>query len=498
MPSPSATAIPFYGAISAGSTHLTKMSNVNLVVAISMILGSTGLRAESSMSAPNVSVGSHLETVVKLSLGEGAPDDGLDITVRSADPARLLISRTPNQAGAASIVVQARQGFRESPEFWIQALDGSGTVNYTAEAAGFAGATGTVTLAPSAVMIVGPLRGKKFMATTGGSPTRLSVHTVRLDAGGKFEEQALAGGSSLNVEIANSSPSVGHMADPSVVIPGGASHVLTHFESADEGESTLSLKPPSGFGLVPEFATVVASVRKPGFALSDQVIVGQNLELGGVLSLGQYAGGNGVDVTLTSNDPTQLLLAASPTEAGSKSIVINIPLGEASARYYLQALGNSGTVTYTATAPGFRKRTAIVGLAPSGIIITPVWQGPPDEAHVLRAEAPESKSKFSVDLSQKDSLELVVWTAQLDPVTHRSADITVQPLRGGQTITIPLTNTNPAVGGVDAQVTIAGGSDHAKTTFKQKAIGSTEISIATPQGFTLSGNSTAVVGFVKK
>ena len=477
---------------------MTRISNVSLFVAVSILLGTGGLRADSAMSAPNVSVGSHLETTVKLSLGEGAPDDGLDITVRSADPARLLLSRGPNQAGAPSIVIQARQGFRESPEFWLQALDSSGTVSYTAEAAGFAKATGTVTLAPSAVMIVGPLRGKKFMATTGGSPIRVTVHTVRLNADGKFEEQAVAGGSSLDVEIASSKASVGHVSDPRVIIPGGASHVLTNFESTEEGETTLSLKPPAGFGLVPEFGTVVASVRKPGFALSDQVIVGQNLELGGVLNLGENAGGNGVDVTLTSNDPNQLLLSISPTDAGSKSIVINIPLGETSARYYLQGIGNSGTATYTATAPGFRKRTAIVGLAPSGVIITPVWQGPPDEAHVLRSEAPESKSKFSVDLSQKESLELVIWTAQLDPVTHRSADITVQPLRGGQTITIPLTNTNPAIGGVDAQVTITGGSDHAKTTFQQKAVGSTEIAVTTPQGFTVSGNSTAVVGFVKK
>ncbi len=450
------------------------------------------------MSAPNVSLGNHLEVPVKLSLGEGAPDDGLEITVRSADPAHLLIARGPNQAGAASVVIQARQGFRESPEFWLQALDSSGTVAYTAEAAGFTKATGTVTLAPSAVMIIGPLRGKKFMSTTGGSPTRLSVHAVRLDANGKYEEQALAGAGSLKIAIANSNASVGHTADPTVVITGGSSHVLTGFEPAGEGETTLSLKPPAGFGLVPEFSSVIASVRLPGFALSDQVIVGQNLELGGVLGLGQYAGGNGVDVTLTSNDPTQLLLSATPTDAGSKSIVINVPLGEASARYYLQALGNSGTVSYTATAPGFRKRTALVGLAPSGIIITPVWQGPPDEAHVLRAEAPESKSKFSVDLAEKQSIELVVWTAQLDPVTHRSADITVQPLRGGFTITATLTNTNPVVGGVDAQVTIAGGSDHAITKFQQKAIGSTEIAVTTPQGFTASGNSTAVVGFVKK
>jgi hypothetical protein len=139
-----------------------------------------------------------------------------------------------------------------------------------------------------------------------------------------------------------------------------------------------------------------------------------------------------------------------------------------------------------------------VNLAPSGVIITPYWQGPPDEAHVLNAVAPDSKSRFSVELSSKKSMELVVWTAQLDPHTHRSADITVQPLRGGQSLDISLLNSNPAIGEITQKVTIPGGVDHVIAPFEAKTIGSTEISVATPQGFTMSGNSTAAVGFVHK
>ena len=65
---------------------------------------------------------------------------------------------------------------------------------------------------------------------------------------------------------------------------------------------------------------------------------------------------------------------------------------------------------------------------------------------MLRKEAPESNYKFLADLSKLEPTHVVVWTAYLDPVTHRSADITVQPLRAGLSLTIPLTNSNPAVG----------------------------------------------------
>ena len=205
-----------------------------------------------------------------------------------------------------------------------------------------------------------------------------------------------------------------------------------------------------------------------------------------------------MNVTLTSDDPGRLLLSTSQTAVGSRSITIVIPPAGYSARYYLQALGDSGTVTYTATAKGFRSRTGMVSFAPSGIVLTPIWQGPPDEAHVLRDQPPESNYKFSVSLSKSTPMKLVVWTAQLDPVTHRSADITVQPLRAGRSLTIPMTNSNPAVGKTAANVTIPGGSDHVIADFTAMREGSTEISVMTPKDFTPSANSTTVIGLVHK
>jgi hypothetical protein len=116
---------------------------------------------------------------------------------------------------------------------------------------------------------------------------------------------------------------------------------------------------------------------------------------------------------------------------------------------------------------------------------------------VLRKEAPESSYKFLADLSTPTPATVIAWTVQLDPVTLRSADITVQPLRAGLTLTVPLTNSNPKVGTVVSQVTIAGGTDHAMAEFKPLAVGQTEISVVTPKNFTPSANSTTVVGIVR-
>ena len=76
-------------------------------------------------------------------------------------------------------------------------------------------------------------------------------------------------------------------------------------------------------------------------------------------------------------------------------------------------------------------------------------------------------------------MELIAWTAMLVPLTHRSADITVQPLRPGMSLTVPLVNSNPAVGKIASEIKIPGGSNHGTADFIPLSLGTTEISVVT-------------------
>src|SRR5437667_12834180 len=116
------------------------------------------LLGESPLVAPSATVGRNLEAPAKIKLEEPAPDEGLEITLRSADPNLLRISPTANKLGSASLVTKARPGNSESPEFWLQAMGSSGKVSYTAEAAARSTGSGTVTLAPSGILFRGPYR----------------------------------------------------------------------------------------------------------------------------------------------------------------------------------------------------------------------------------------------------------------------------------------------------------------------------------------------------
>jgi hypothetical protein len=139
-----------------------------------------------------------------------------------------------------------------------------------------------------------------------------------------------------------------------------------------------------------------------------------------------------------------------------------------------------------------------VKLAPSGIKLTPYFQGPPDEAQVLKKQTSDGTHGFTMKESEHTLMHLIAWTAQFDPKTHRSADITVQPLRAGMSLTVPLTNSNPAVDKIASQITITGGSDHASVDFTPASAGTTEISVVTPKNFTVSANSTKAIGTVSR
>ena len=455
------------------------------------------LAGESALVTPNATVGRNLQEPVKIKLDDAAPDEGLAITLRSSDANLLRFSTNANQLGTAVLVIKARPGNIESQEFWLQALGGSGKVTYTAEAPGKGKGTGTVTLAQSAIVLTGPYRVAKFLTTTGAIPAKIRVVSVRLDSSLKVAAEQVATGG-LRVEISNSNPASGRLAESPVEIPPGEASATTFFHPAAEGDATFAIKPPAGFSVPAEYATVTASVKKPGIVVVDDLLLGQNLEVAAALALGEYAPVGGLTVTLTSSDPSKLLLSESRTELGSKSIDIKIPAEGMNAIYYLQAIGNSGEVEYTATAPGFRSRTGVIRLTPSGITLTPYFQGPPDEAQILKHETTDGDHGFKMKESDKVAMKLIAWTAQLDPKTHRSADITVQPLRGGMSITVPLTISNPGIGKIPAQVTIAGGSDHGTVDFTPTGVGTTEIAVVTPKNFTVSANSTKVIGTVSK
>jgi len=455
----------------------------------------TLLEAAAALSAPDITVGRNLQAGASVVLPQPAPAEGLQLTISSEDPSRVTFAAAPDGPGAASITLALRPRTVNSPEFWVHGSADAGAVSYTVAAPGIGSAKGKVTLAPSAILILGPFRLPSFPTTPRGAPSKLTVVSAVLDGSHEvIEEAQIAGGSTVEVTIASSAPQAGAPQSSKLVLTGGTSVASTYFQPAAEGSTTLAPVQPAGFTSPAQYASVIAMVERPGVAITDQFTIGKDLQLAGILCLGEAAPEGGLEVTLTSSDPAKLVLSSREDELGAGVLRLKVPAGALTAQYYLQALGDSGSVTYNAVAEGFRRRVAKIDLAPSGFIVAYEGYGPPDEANVLRqggVEREERRFYPSLTQAKEKPILVVVYSAYLHPVLRAAADITVQPLRAGISATIAITSSNPAVGGVESPLVMKAGMTHAVSRFTPVVAGETIISIDTPKGFSIPKNATS-------
>lgn len=445
------------------------------------------------MTVAAVTVGRNLQAWASVRLPAPAQQP-VQLTLTSDDPSRLLLAKEPDKAGSASITLMVEARRIASPEFCLQGLADTGTATYTIVAEGFSSATGKVNLAPSAIVIVGPHRASKLPTTLHANAARITIVSTVLDSSGKVAgEESVAGGAQVEITLANSNPGAGVLEASKLTIAGGASSADTYFRPAGEGDTTLAPVQPPGFSIPAELASVAVAVAKPGMAIDTDIILGKNLQTPASLCLGEPAPPGGLRVVLTSQDSSKLVLSPAEDRPGSGTITLTVPAAQQAATYYIQALGSSGEVTYEATAPGFRSRTATVRLASSGIIISCEHYGPPEEGNVKRrGRIVGGSGAMFLSRSDKHPVRIVAWSAYLDPESERAADITVQPLRAGLSVTVTLTSSNPAVAKVESPLVIKSGVNRAFAQLTPLSEGSTVISIETPAGFSTPKNATSV------
>jgi hypothetical protein len=307
----------------------------------------------------------------------------------------------------------------------------------------------------------------------------------------------IAGGLTIKLDITSSEPKVGSASPSALVFTGGMLTQSTLFQPAVPGKTTLTANVPDGFVLDPKSREIAIDVQLPGIGVLTDIHVGKDLQVMGHVLLGEDAPKNGVDVMLTSDNPSRLVLSHTSDVLGSKSITIHIPEGEGEAPYYVQGLADSEIVQYTASAPGYRTTVAKIGLNPSGVMVVFSPYGPPDEEEVLRPMPNPAPRPFFASLAENKPLWLSLWPVYLDPVNRRGADITAQRLRPGMTVPVQLKNSNPAVASISPNVILSEKRFDAVTQFQPLSAGETTISVDTPPGFTTPSNATSVTAVIR-
>src|SRR5262249_17037070 len=199
-----------------------------------------------------------------------------------------------------------------------------------------------------------------------GVSTALTVYPARLDASLNFvEAQALRAGATASVDVLSSNLSVGTITGSPAALAGGSASATAQFNASNPGSTTLSLNIRAGFSIPAQGASkLTAGVTSAGL-IPANVAVGNKLETAANILLNGVAPPGGLVITLSSSDTNKLRFSNTANAPGTDSITVPVQGNQStSLDFFVQGLGSSGTVTYTATAPGFGMNTGTVTLQP--------------------------------------------------------------------------------------------------------------------------------------
>ena len=444
--------IPVAG-VAVGNTTL-HAGAANITAATAVI----DVTAAPPISIADQSIGRNLQTSVYGSIGAAAPAGNLQVTITSSDPSRLLLSNSAGTMGSASITVQVNAGSTSIPTFYLQALDGPGTVTFTASAPGYATDTSTANLTPSGFYIA----TNGFNTTTFSADTSIGLRSVRLnDSFAYAAEQPLRAGLTVNVPIISSDASVGTVNSP-VAFTGNQSRVNTSFHPLSAGTTNLSITQPAGFDIPTNLnQAITATVTAPAINFGNTA-VGEGLQTTVYLSLAA-APPAATDVVLTVADPGIAVISENAAVLGGSTFTIPGVTGTNPGNVIVQGL-QQGTTQLTITATGYQTRVATITVTPSGFWISTNSFG---------------TTTFSADTT------IGLRSARLDA---SFAYATEQPLRAGLTVNVPITSSDASVGTVNSPVAFAGNQSRVNTSFHPLSAGTTNLSITQPAGFDIPTN----------
>ena len=425
-----------------------------------------------TFSPSTLTVGRNLQAPAQLALGSPAPAGNLPVTITSADPSKVLLSKTAAGAGSASISFIVTAGSTSTPQFYVQSLDETGTVAVNASAANYDPASLPVTLAPSGIVF-----GTASFTTHPSAPnTTLTLATAWLEPGtldyvGVFCERCQAvraGYPSFDVTVSSSDNPTGSVPSPATFTAGSGS-ATTAFDPHVAGTVTLSIVTPASFSTPANNTQIQATITPATATLSaGGLLIGKNLQSSNSVNLGEPAPAGNLLVTIQSSDPSRLLLSTTMTSPGMDTITLTAPAGQSGTpTFYVHALDESGTVTVNLSAPGYINGSFDVTLRPSGFIFRTA-------SFSTSTLSPDTGLEIRAVILDPGTLEYPV-----DPFCTRC-----QPLATGVTAEVVVQSAPTIVGTITiSPVTIVPSTGVGTTAFHPLSGGTATLSIGTAPGF---------------
>jgi hypothetical protein len=440
-------------------------------------VGRGPLRAKAphpSLKVSPQSVGRNMQGIISVSLANAAPSSSPSpqITLASGDPSKLLISNNNLDLGSASVAVGG------GSNLYLNALDGPVDVKVTATAPGFESGSAIVSIIPSAILFSPGYSGQAgdltVQTNTQIDNVQLAINVASPDAqyvGAPYDTSTLRPGlDPIQVTINSSNAAVAAVPEPPV-LNSLTSQAKFQIKSLAAGDAQLTIVPPPGFVLPRpgKGRTVKVSVSGPSFSLTN-VTLGRDLQTAATLSVQSGAPRipNDVNVTLTSSDPSKVVLSADSVTPGSGSLTIPFFAGLASSRsIYVQALDQSGTVSIMIAAPGYGSTSAQVMLFPTSF-----------RADQMNVNLSAPSNPYQLPLRPVPLVD--------PPVSYVNS--TYQLRAGMSGITIGVSSSAPAVVSAPSQITASAGAREVDVPITPLSPGSATLSFNFPDPYVAPGN----------
>ena len=406
------------------------------------------------LAAGNFVIGKDLQMAAQASADAPFPA-GLSARITSLDPTKLLVSRSPDGQGMASVIAPVA-GL--SGHFWLQALVSEGTASYRVEAEGFEPATATVKFVPSGVVFSGNQQNPTRL-TTSSPPTALALGIVPL-AGSQWYvgSQELRGGFELSVQVVSSRPEVVAVTNSPVMLRR-SEQANAMVRATAPGSATVSILPPAGYvapaaGTSIDFVVSAAQLR----LMPATIDVGRSLQAP-IQVLGDIRTNESLEITVRSSDAARLAVSPNERAAGSGSATFR----GVSSTFWVQALAAEGMATITVSAPGFEPARLTVNLRPSGF----AFQNPTGSITITSVSPPRRMTVAPAWL-QTGTLEFGEFQ-QLAPMPAA--------------LQLTLANSDPRVGTLSQNTIGYTPLASNETEFRPLALGRTIVAIQPPAGF---------------
>jgi hypothetical protein len=432
----------------------------------------TGTTVEFTTAAQ--SIGKDLQLANYVRIPGAAPAGGLSLRLSSSS-ANVLLTSNATAAGNQTLDVTIAAGSTQSPAFYVQSLASTGTAQVTVEVLtspnpGYSGGTPlAVTMVPSAFELACQTAGcslannvYSLATTTQSTPTRFYIQAVALNptvtTNNRLGTQDVRGGYTITLPLTLTNASLGTFrayssGQPgatitSLPIAGGEYYTYFFFDPETAGNGTIGFTKPAGAGtpLVNsqpylQSTPVTVTGTTVEFTTAAQSI-GKDLQLANYVRIPGPAPAGGLSLRLSSSS-ANVLLSAVETTAGSQTLNVTIAAGSTqSPVFYVQSLAATGTAQVTVEVltspnPGYGPGTPLaVTMVPSGF------------EFYCQSSACTVVSNQEVLNAPADAPNVLMYiqALALNPAAVANNRLGTQNVRGGATITLPLTSTNAAMG----------------------------------------------------